>query len=487
MHLTQCRSARLLAAVLAAAVFALLGLQPAMSAAPEAFGTPKRPFSAQSPWNSRPVAPVLGTFEVPRSTYSSMVAEGRWSTGVFIASAGDKPMTVLGPLDKRGVWDPDAEVVRDSVVIPRWPAAVVPAEGTDGHADIVDPATGIVHSFFKLKNVDGQWRALQYAWTRLDGRGWGEPGHYFQGSRAAAVPTMGGVIRTHEVNDGDSVYRHALAMSMTFNALSPGPTYVFPATSADGGAEKTNSGQIPEGALMMLPPDYDTASIKEPKLRKVAETLKLFGAYVVDRNVGTPFALYVENGTHFDLHGGPWNNDVARELDRIRGGLRQVIAVDGWLDGNGRPMAQLNQPLNLLSMRGPWRIVKGDGPLGEFATWQQAVVFSPGGSVTQQINTSGNNLHPVAWARPQPGARYRLTATAEGCGSLRLQLYDAGGRSVLYDSGELTDGQSMEFNWPEGQRAAAVTVRGGGKANACAVGGSLLPLTVPAPAIPHSR
>ncbi|OYT99166.1 MAG: Atrophin-1 multi-domain protein [Burkholderiales bacterium PBB1] len=458
---------------------------PAVSVAAEAFGTPLRPFSAQSPWNARPVAPVFGDFEIPRSAYYPTLAEGKWSTGVFIASAGDKSVTVLGPLDKPGVWDPDSEVTHESIVIPRWPADVVPAEGTDGHADIVDPITGIIHSLFKLKRVDGQWRALQYAWTRLDGRGWGEPGHYFQGARASAVPTMGGLIRTHEVNDGDSVYRHALAMSLTFNGLSPSPAYVFPATSADGGAEKTNSGQIPEGALMMLPPEYDTASIKEPKLRKVAETLKLFGAYVVDRNVGTPFVIYVENGTQLNVHGGKWNSEVARELDRMRSGLRQVVAVNGWIDGNGRALTQLDQQLNLLSMRGPWRLVKGDGPLGDFQTWQQAVVFPPGGSVTHQINTSGRTLHTIAWARPQPGDRYLLTARAEGGGSLRLQLYDAGGQSLLYDSGELADGQSAEFAWPKGQRAVAVTVRGGGRATACVVGGSLRPLVMPAPAMPH--
>lgn len=455
---------------------------PAVSVAAEAFGTPLRPFSAQSPWNAHPVAPVLGDFEIPRSTYYPTLAEGKWSTGVFIASAGDKPVTVLGPLDKPGVWDPDAEVTRESIVIPRWPAGVVPAEGTDGHADIVDPISGIVHSLFKLKRVDGQWRALQYAWTRLDGRGWGEPGHYFQGARAAAVPTMGGLIRTHEVNDGDSVYRHVLAMSLTYNALSPGPTYIFPATSADGGAEKTNSGQIPEGALMMLPPEYDTASIKEPKLRKVAETLKLFGAYVVDRNVGTPFVIYVENGTQLNVHGGKWNSEVARELDRMRSGLRQVVAADGWIDGNGRALTQLEQQLNLLSMRGPWQLSKGDGPLALFETWQQAVVFPPSSSVTQQTNTSGRSLHTVTWAKPQPGDRYRLTARAECSGSLRLQLFDSGRRTVLYDSGELTDKQSAEFSWPEGQRGVALTVRGGGKATACAVGGSLLSLASPAAA-----
>lgn len=453
----------------------------------EPFGIYRNAFSANSPWNSRPVGPVLGNYEIPKSTYFPSIAEGAYSTGVFLARPNDAPVTVTGLPGSAGLWDPDAETSRTSIVIPRWPVDVIPASGTDGHADIVDPISGIVHSFFYLRLIDGQWRAKMYAWSRLDGYGWGESGHYYQGARATGVPAMGGLIRTQDVNDGDSVYRHALAMSLTFNALSPDPTYIFPATSADGGAEKTNSGQIPEGALMMLPPEYDTASIKSLKLRKVAETLKLFGAYVVDRNVGTPYVFYVENGTNFDVHGGMWNNEIARELDRIRSGLRQVVAVDGWLDGNGRPMAQLEQRLNLLSMRGPWRLLKSDGPLGEFDTWQQAVVFPPGGGVTQQINTSGNTLHTVAWARPQQGDRYRLTARAEGGGSLRLQLYDAGGRSVLYDSGELADGQSAEFTWPEGQRAVAVTVRGGGKPTACAVGGSLVPLATPVPALPHSH
>lgn len=464
-----------------------LVLQPGATLAAESFGTPLRPFSAQSPWNARPVNPVLGDFEIPRSTYYPTLAEGKWSTGVFVASASDKPMTVQGPVDKPGVWDPDGEVVRASIVIPRWPAGVLPASGSDGHADIVDPFNGVIHSLFKLKNVDGQWRALQYAWTRLDGRGWGEPGHYFQGARAAAVPTMGGLIRTHEVNDGDNVYRHALAMSLTFNALSAAPTYVFPATSADGNASKTNSGQIPEGALLMLPPDYDTASIKEPKLRKVAETLKLFGGYVVDRNVGTPFVIYVENGTQLSVHGGRWNSEVARELDRIRGALRQVVAVDGWIDGNDRPMAQLDQQLNLLSMRGPWQMVKGDGPVGEFDTWQQAVVFPPNGGVTVQANGRGNSLHTVDWAKPRAGDRYKLTAKSQGGGTLRLQLFDAGRRSVLFDSGELSDKQGTEFTWPEGQRGVVVTVRGGGQATTSTVSGSLLLLTPTVPPLSRSR
>src|SRR5690606_36727540 len=107
------------------------------------------------------------------------------------------------------------------------------------------------------------------------------------------------LIRKHEIDNGDSMYRHALAMSLSFNALSPNPTYGFPATSADTNAARENSGRIPEGALMMLPPSYDTQKIVTPALRKVAETLKTYRAYVVDRNFGTPYFIYVENGAGF--------------------------------------------------------------------------------------------------------------------------------------------------------------------------------------------
>ena len=445
----------------------------------EPFGTYLKPFAATSPWNARPVGAVLGDYEIPRSDYAPTLAEGKWSTGVFLAKASDKPVEVLGPVDRPGVWDPDAETSRPSIVIPRWPAEVIPASGSDGHADIVDPISGIVHSFFKLKNIDGVWRAKQYAWTRLDGRGWGDPAHYYQGARAAAVPTMGGVIRTHEVNNGDAVFRHALAMSLTFNALSPSHTYVFPATAADRGAEKANFGRIPEGALLMLPPDYDTASIKDARLRKVAETLKVYGAYVVDRNHGTPFVIYVENGTNLGLHKPVWNNTVARELDRMRAALRQVVSMEGWLDGNDKPM-QMEQRVNLLSMRGPWKVTKGDGPAGAFDTWQQAVVFPAGADPVEQINIRGNSLHPVTWARPLPGAAYRLSVTAKGGGALRVQLYESAAlRQRLYDSGMLADGQSVVFNWPEGQRGVTVIVRGGG-AEPTSVRGTLMAVEPPA-------
>ncbi|MDH0868303.1 Atrophin-1 multi-domain protein, partial [Mitsuaria sp. GD03876] len=430
-------------------------------------------------WNLRPVDPVLGTFSIPTSQYYPTLAEGTWSTGAFQAASGDPSVTVLPLAGQQGVWDPDAEVYRANVVIPRWPANVKPAAGSDGHADIVDEAMGVVHSFFQLKlDTGGVWRAGQYAWAPLAGRGFGEPGHYYMGARAVGVPAIGGIIRKAEIDDGLPAYRHALAMSLTFNGLSATLPYIFPATSADANAATTNTGGIPQGALVMLPADFDTATIQNLKLRKVAETLKRHGAYVVDRNYGTPYVIYVENGSNFNLMPTGWDNETATQLDRVRAALRQVVSVGGWVDGNGQAVIP-EQRLNLLSMRGQWSLQRGS-PAGVFETWKQAVAFPAGAADVVQVNYSSRVISTVTWARPVAGVSYKLTARATGGARLKLQLFSAAG-ARLFDSGELADGESIDFAWPDGASLrTALYAYSGSAGTASTVGGTLVsnaPLT----------
>ncbi len=440
------RAGSILALMLSIFSLSITTLQPAHAQTqPVQWGTYQKPFAPTSPWNTRPVNPSFGNFVIPKSTYAPGVAGGQWSTGVFLAKQGDPSVTVNGLPNTPGVWDPDAGINR-VVTIPRWPADVQAATASDGHADIVDPVTGILHSFWQLRNVGGKWMAAQYAWSPIAGRGWGDPAHFFQGSRAAGVPTSGGLIRKHEVNDGDTMYRHALAMSLTFTGLASNPTYIFPATSADTSAATANTGGIPEGALMMLPPGYDTQKISSPALRKVAETLKTYGAYVVDRNGGTPFFIYVENGAKYDLHNGGWNTAVADDLDRMRAALRQVVSTQGWLDGNGQPFTP-PMKFNLLSMRGPWQLQAGS-LLGNFDTWQQAVVFPASATRVTQVNYTSRGLHPVVWALPQVGKTYRLSAITTGGAKLRLQVRDKSGLPLHFDSGELANGETKTFAWP---------------------------------------
>lgn len=427
--------------------------------------SPLQPFAVNSPWNSRPVDPVLDDFEIPKSDFYPAVQQGAYSSGVFVADATSASVVVKGYPDKPGVWDPDAEENRPEITIPRWPEGVIPASGSDGHADIVDPVDGIVHSFLKLRQVDGQWRAAMYAWTRLDGRGWGDPQHYFQGARAAAVPPIGGIIRKHEIHDGQTLYPHALAMSLTYNGLSASPTYIYPATSADGDAARRNSGGVPEGALLMLPKSFDVEAIKTPELQKICRTLQTYGAYVVDRNVGTPFVIYVENGSDFTLQkDGRWNPVAGADLDRMRAALRQVKATKGWLDADGKAFEPQTR-FNLLSMRGKW-VADAGNPGGAatavFDTWKQAVVIR-NSSAARWSNFNGRGIAGVSWARPQSGQSYELRASIEGQARMQMVLVDQASKRASFESKELRDGESQQFAWPEGEvkPVLRVLVKGG--------------------------
>jgi hypothetical protein len=423
------------------------------SAAQTVWGSFLTPFSADSRWNSRPINPVLSEPVIPASDYVPSVSTGAYSTGIFEAVASDPPMTVTGPSGMAGIWDADMETFRPSITLPHWPANVLPAVGTDGHADVADISTGIIHSFWQLKQTGTGWTATQYAWSKINGSGWGNPAHYFQGARATGVATSAGLIRKHEIDDGRSMYQHALAMSLTFNALGKTPPYVFPATSADKDALTVNSGTVPQGALLMLPRSFDMTKLTNPRLRKIAETLKTYGAYVVDRNYGTPFIIYVENGSGFDLHNGGWNNAVAVQLDYIRTQLRRVVAHDGWLDGNGVGYTP-QRNFNLLSMRGPW-VAESGAPLGVYGSWAQALVFPALPERVQQTDYSSRALNKVSWATPHQGDNFKVIARTTGGGKLRLRIKNQQG-VWLFDSGELDNGSASYFTWPSEDASVVV-------------------------------
>jgi len=453
---------------------------PPSSARNDVFGTYLRPYAADSLWNSRPLNPVFGTFEIPKSSYFPTVASGAYSTGVFLASATDAPMTIVGPgstaTNTVGVADPDTGTNR-VITLPRWPAAVLPASGTDGHADIVDPITNIVHSFWQLKQQNGRWTAAMYSWSKLGGTGWGDPSHYYQGARAVGIPASAGLIRKHEIKDGLAAYPHALAMSLTFNGLANGtsnPAYIFPATAADNSAN-ANTGAIPQGSLLMLPPNFDSSAIVNPDLRKIVETLKLYGAYVVDRNTGTPFVIYVENDAGFNLMPKGWDNSVADQLDKIRAALRQVTSAQAWVDGNGDVIAARNAPqqnLNIVSMRGGWYRQSGTSTAA-YDPITQDFSFAATTTKTVYVNANNTGLTPVKWAKPQAGTYVNFTVRATGGARLRLQVKS--GNTFTHDTWDLVDGKSVRILWPA--NASIVLIASSGTSGPSSVNATLVPST----------
>lgn len=421
------------------------------------FGTYRMPFSVSSLWNIRPTKVMLGGFPIPTSDYFPLVGTGQYSTAAFEAKPTDLAVTVYPPAGGSGVWHPDMHSSVPFITIPHWPAETVPASGTDGHADIVDDKNGIIHSFWQLKKTDGRWTATQYAWSRLDGRGWGDGVHYFQGARAAGLPPLAGLIRKHEINDGASQYFHALAMSMTFNGMSGVQQYVFPATSGDT-TFRENTGYFPTGALMMLPPTFDETKITNADLKKVVKTLKTYGAYVVDRNHGTPFYIYVENGTDYTLHRGGWSSASGNELQKVRAELRQVMYARDWVNMFGQPVTRVPE-IGILTMRGTWRPIIAGTPQPRYESMTQSVVYGPTDRAYAAEMASDRSLSHVNWAKAVRGQLYEFKVAATGGGKAYLRYW--GGGAEQFNTRALGDGQSFRFVWPQTEGASILGVISG--------------------------
>lgn len=410
-----------------------------------------KPFAKNSLWNSRPISPNFSNYVIPPSIYYPLIESGKYSSGCFYADDKSGAVTVKPTPGRQGIYDADSETNLPQVVVPHWPADLEPSASGDGHADIYDVSTGVIHSFWQLKKVNGAWTAYLYAWSPMKGSGWADPAHYYQGARAVAIGACPGIIRKQEFLSNDAIYPHALAMSLDKTGMGPG--YVYPATSADSLSAK-NTGQIPEGTLLMLPSDFDVSKIKTPELIKIVKTLKVYGAYVVDLNHGTPFVIYAEIGSGLNVHKNGWNSRAGNELHLIRQSLRKVTAVKYWVDANGTPFTP-EKNLNILSMRGPWGVKRGNGwykadpSVRQFNTWKQAVEFGPTKTPIVQSNPTNRFISQVTWAKPNPGDKFKLTAVTTGGGKLRLVIYDQNWQTRI-DTYDLSNGQSKTFIWPTG-------------------------------------
>lgn len=433
------------------------------------FGTFLKPFRADSLWNSKPINPVLGSYVIPPcfkprgSIYKCFpaIGGGAWSTGIYKTQPTDGPMTVYKVDGYPGILDTDTLEQKAFITLPHWPADATGATGSDGHCDIIDEEAGVIHSFWILKkNAAGQFTARQYSWSPLYGTGFGDAAHYSQGARATGVATCAGMIRKHEVNDGKPLFEHALACSMDYTGLSANPPFIPPATMSDGDYGY-NTGSIPEGALIMLPQGYDTTRLNRwPLAKKVAETLKVYGARVVDRNEFTPYSIYVENGAGWKMSALSWDNDLANELEYIRTQLRQVISEDGFIAGEEYEPSE-----NILSLRGPWNKAGSTVLEPLYDTLEQGLRIPACRDKTWYTNTNGTGFRLAAF-QPKAGEFYRLTYSATNNSYFRMVVkgFEANSSARIPDITVAPPGpgQYAYVKWPRGgwQELTAVAVAG---------------------------
>src|SRR2546426_12705571 len=165
------------------------------------------------------------------------------------------------------------------------------------------------------------------------------------GHGGSKLSSIGGRIRLGELVPGGMI-RHAMKVNLDakanlfFDASTGG--FRWPATVADFCAPTCYGGTNPAlrmGALLALPPGFDTSSLETDAARILARGFVAYGAYVVDNTGWSVYGLATEFSTagsveqEFARSWGfsmtPASKDVpwARDMDRIFGAL---AVVDNW-------------------------------------------------------------------------------------------------------------------------------------------------------------
>ena len=225
------------------------------------------------------------------STFSVNVG-GPWGVSVAEATAADPFKTVTG----RAVGGERVKGLPVRIRVPKngfqTRTGLGPSGSTDGVAVIFDRVAGQPHQLRQYAWNGGSPTAGQYKSWDIKGLGHGTRMGERLGTSASGVAALFGVLRGHEINKAGHKIQHALQIALP-GKHNPGAkcsimlsrNIVLPAVSRDSSAGRAdrNTGNIPYGALMALPPSVNVASLglSEPG-RRLAEAIQDYGIYVVD-------------------------------------------------------------------------------------------------------------------------------------------------------------------------------------------------------------
>lgn len=265
-------------------IIALFALVAALPRAERATGSPSRPFTDDSAWNS-PIPPRAPLDENSEAIADHLTGEGfgianLYEYGVPVYEAVQS--TPRSPVDCLQDW---GRCPLESEPVP-IPTSARPSPGSDGAMVVLDSSTGTSYDFWQAeRQPDGGWTTSWGGVVDTSGDGH-TPG---AGQTGAGVPRLAGIVRVSEVKQG--VIPHALVFS-TDNACVD--VFRYPATKTDGHSERDDC--IPQGARIQLDPDIDVDAIEDitPGERMVARALQTYGAYAID-NGGARMAFIFEN------------------------------------------------------------------------------------------------------------------------------------------------------------------------------------------------
>lgn len=194
----------------------------------------------------------------------------RYSTPVYTVGA-DQP-TVRVTLD-----NVQADLQEAFARVP-LPAVARPADGTDGHLVVWQPATDTMWELWRARRAADGWRAVYGG--RMTGVST-NPGYFTEpsvwGATATSLPLLGGLMRIDELRAGR--IDHALAVALPrvrARVLS------WPAQRTDGNID--DPAAIPAGARLRLDPTLDLSRLPmAPIVRAMATAVQRYGMVVRDR------------------------------------------------------------------------------------------------------------------------------------------------------------------------------------------------------------
>ncbi len=250
-----------------------------------------RPFSADSPWNTK--IPAGAPIDPGSTEYIAEVASDNalyinmpeWTVATYYIDAATTPKRRIFQnfqTDDTAGFAPGERIPAPDFATPSGPAG-----GTEFLA-MIDPKAGKAWELHQpvMNEEDGNWRATFGKEVDLTGTGvstpWmkaATPGDAAS-ARPSGIPLVAGLIRLDEIKAGR--IDHALAFAYA------GPrTDRFVAPASDGlhsganRAEKTFG--LPMGARIQLDPDYDIENTRlSPAGKVIARALQEYGAILVD-------------------------------------------------------------------------------------------------------------------------------------------------------------------------------------------------------------
>jgi hypothetical protein len=302
-----------------------------------------RPFSADSPWNTRIpagaatdgdsgalIADLATSAPAGRTLHINM---NEWTVPLYWADATTAPVPVHAAIAGLGFATSDGFDGNASV---RVPASAVPDAMSDGHLLVIDRTTNTEWGFFQARRDGAGWGCTLCAAMDLGGTGVrpfkpSNPTWYTShGPRACGFPLIAGLLRPEAVRAGR--VEHALVIA--YRHIRAG-VYTSPATTAQSRIDDQaiRGRGIPCGGRIQLDPAVDLDGLGlSAGAKVVARALQEYGAYVGDYSEG--ITLYADGSpaARAEWNGLLSDGDLATlDLQRFR-----VLALGPLTDdGNG--------------------------------------------------------------------------------------------------------------------------------------------------------